>query len=238
MVETSDIVSKVGGELIEKIFSGILWFGLAVFLIGIVGFLGWWFLIYKKKFNILVKVTSERAGDRNRIVFDKAAILRDRKDKSMFFRIWGMKLDLPAPKFNILQSTSDGDYMELYRTSENRIYYLTPSVIDKKRIIRADGKLYAVAVQTNKQIDPEMDFWAARRIEENKKMFDTESIFMKLLPYIPAILGGMITIFILYILLDHLPGILAQLTELVREMRSLKGADVTFGLVFLRLVKW
>ena len=238
MVDPSNIVSTVGGEFVEKIFSGLLWFGVAIIFVGVIGFLGWWFLIYKKKFNILVKITSERAGDRNRIVFDKAAILKDRKDKSMYFRIWGMKLDLPAPKFNVLQSTSDGDYLELYRTSENRIYYLTPSLIDKKNIIQSDGKLHALAVQTNKQIDPDMDFWGQRRMTENKKMFDTESMFMKLLPYLPAIMGGFITIFILYILLDHLPGILTALTQLVQEMKSLKGADVTIGLAFLRLAKW
>ncbi len=238
MVDPSGVVSEVGGELVERIFSGLLWFGIAIILIGVVGFLIWWFIIYRRKFNIKVKITSERAGDRNKIIFDKAAILRDRKDRSMFFRIWGIKLDLPAPKFNVLQSTSEGDYLELYRTSENRIYYLTPSIIDKRKIIGADGKDYAIASQVNKQINPDMDFWAARRMSENKKMFDTESIFMKLLPYIPAILGGMITIFILYILLDHLPGILSQLTELVREMKSLKGADITVGLAFLRLKQW
>ncbi len=237
MVDTSNIVSTVGGQFVEKIFSGLLWFGVAIIFVGVVGFLGWWFLIYKKKFNILVKVTSERAGDRNRIIFDKAAILRDKKDKSMYFRIWGMKLDLPAPRFNVLQSTSDGDYLELYRTSENRIYYLTPSVIDKKNIIEADGVAHAIAVQTNKQINPDMEFWATRRQQENKKMFDTESMFMKLLPYLPAILGGFITIFVLYILLDHLPGILSALTELVQEMKSLKGADITIGLAFLRFGK-
>ena len=64
-------------------------------------------------------------------------------------------------------------------------------------------------------------------------MFDTDSMFMKLLPYIPAILGGIVTIFVLYILLDHLPGILSELTNLVREMKSLKGADITVGLALL-----
>jgi len=231
------IVSEVGGKFVERIFSGLLWFGLTIILVGIIGFLGWWFLIYKKKFNIDVKIISERAGDRNRIIFDKAAILRDRKDKSLFFRIWGIKMDLPAPKFNVLQATDKGDYLELYRTSENRIYFLTPSSIDKTKIIKSDGKVYAIAAQTNKQIDPDMDFWAVRRMQENKGMFSTESVFMRLLPYIPAILGGAITIFILYILLDHLPQILSQLTELVREMKSLKGADIKVGLLFLRCLK-
>jgi len=238
MVDASNIVSTVGSKLVERIFSGIIWLVVGVLIAGTVGFTVWWFFIYKKKFNITVKVTSERAGDRNRIIFDKAAILKDRKDKSMFFRIWGIKLDLPAPKFNVLQSTSHGDYMELYRTSENRIYFLTPSIIDKTKVIQADGKIYAIASQKNLQMNPDMDFWAARRQQENKKMFDTESMFMKLLPYIPAIMGGVVTIFILYILLDHLPGILSQLTELVREMKSIKGADVTVGLGFLGLKKW
>ncbi len=217
------IMSEVSGQFVDRIFSGIIWFGVAVLLIGIIGFLIYFFLIYKKKFNIQVKVTSERANERDRIIFDKAAILVDRKDKSKFFRIWGLKLDLPAPKFNVLQATNKGDYLELYRTSEDTIYYLTPSVIDKTKVIKGDGKVYLLASQKNKQIDPDMAFWGTRRMMENKSMFDTESLLMKILPFLPQILGGMFMIFILYILLDHLPGILAQLSDLVREMRVMQG---------------
>jgi len=231
MVDTG-IFQEVGKGLMEKIFSGIIWMLVAFLIAGTIGGLIW-YVMYRKKFNIKVKITSERAGDRNRIIFDKAAILTDRKDKSKYFRIWGVKLDLPAPKFNVLQDTSSGDYIELYRTSQNTIYYLTPSIIDKTKIIKGDGKVYLIANQKNMQMDTDMDFWGARRLQENKKMFDTESMFMKLLPYLPAIMGGFITIFILYILLDHLPGILNTLSELVRELKSLKGAEVTTGLLLL-----
>lgn len=224
------IFSEVAGQFTDKIFSGIIWFGVAILVIGILGFLIYFFLIYKKKFNIEVKVTSERANERDRIIFDKAAILIDRKDKSKYFRIWGLKLDLPAPKFNVLQSTSKGDYLELYRTSEDTIYYLTPSVIDKTKIIKGDGQIYALASQKNKQIDPDMAFWGTRRMMENKSMFDTESLLMKILPFLPQILGGMFMIFILYILLDHLPGILSQLSSLVEQMRLLQeGGSVATG---------
>ena len=231
-------VSEIGSQIVERVFSGMLIFGIVFILAGVIGFFIWFFLIYKKKFNIKVKVISERAWDRNRIFFDQAAILRDRKDGSKFFRLWGLKLDLPAPKFRVLQATDKGDYLELYRTSENTIYYLTPSIIDKTKIIRADGKTYLIAAQKSRQLDPDMDFWGARRIQENKRMFDKDSILMKLLPFLPAILGGMITIFILYLLLDHLPGILSALSDLVREMRSFKGADITVGFLLMRLRKW
>jgi len=224
-----DGVSAIGAQFVERIFSGIIWFTIGTLMFLVLAFVMWWFIIYKKKFNIKVKINSERAGDRNQIIFDQAAILRDRKDGTKYFRLWDTKIDLPAPKFNVLQSTSKGDYIELYRTSENTIYFLTPSIIDKTKVIKADGKIYLIAAQTNRQIDPDMDFWAARRMVENKSLFDQDSLIMKLLPYLPAIMGGMITIFVLYILLDNLPQILTQLSELVKEMRSLQGASITRG---------
>lgn len=223
------LLGEVGSQFAERLFSGIIWFTVGILIFLVLVFFMWWFLIYKKKFNIKVKINSERAGDRNQIIFDRAAILRDRKDGTKYFRLWSTKIDLPAPKFNVLQSTSEGDYIELYRTSENTIYFLTPSIIDKKKIIKADGKIYLIASQTNRQIDPDMDFWGARRMQENKSMFDHDSLLMKFLPYLPAIMGGMITIFILYILLDNLPQILSQLTSLVKELQVLKGADVIIG---------
>ncbi len=229
MADTTSIMSTVGGQVTEKIFSGILWFGIAILIIGIVGFLGWFFLVHKRRFNILVKVTSERANDKNRIIFDKAAILVDRKDKSKYFRLWDLKLDLPSPKFNVLQSASSGDYLELYRTSEDTIYYLTPSVVDKTKIIKGDGKIYSLASQRNRQIDPDMAFWGIRRMMENKSMFDTESILMKLLPFLPQILGGMFMIFILYIFLDHLPGILSQIATLSKDLGCRGGATIATG---------
>lgn len=230
-------MEEIGSQFVQRLFSGIIWFTIGMIIFAVLAFLMWWFLVYKKKFNIRAKITSERAGDRNSIIFDQAAIIIDNKDGTKFFRLWDLKLDLPAPKFNVLQSTSHGDYIELYRTSENRIYFLTPSIIDKMKIIKADGKIYPIASQVNRQIDPDMDFWAARRMKENKTLFDTDSIFMKLIPYIPAIMGGMITIFVLYILLDHLPAILAQLTKLAEQMNRQTGADITIGLAAMRL-KW
>ena len=186
----------------------------------------WWFLVYQKKFSIKVKVISERANDKNVIIFDKAAILKDRKDGSTYFKLWNLKLELPAPSFNVLQTAGKGDYLELYRTSQNSIYFLTPSKIDKTKTYQHDGKTILLASQRTNKINPDMEFWQVKRKSMNKKMFDTESMFMKLIPYIPQIIGGVIMIFTLYILMSHLPTILTELTSLVKEMKSLKGASV------------
>lgn len=215
----------IAGQFVEKIFSGILWFGISVIIIAILIFLMWWFLIYKKKFNIDVKIISERAEDQNKIIFDKAAILTSRKDHSKYFRLWNTKIELPSPRFNIMQSTASGDYIELYRTSEDVFYYLTPPQIDKRYVIRGDGQLYPMASQGVRQIDPDMAFWATKRKSQNKGMFDTEKLWMKVLPYIPHIISGVLVVFILYILMSYLPSILASLDNLAKTIASTTRAE-------------
>jgi len=68
-------------------------------------------------------------------------------------------------------------------------------------------------------------------------MFDVDSLLMKILPYIPHIMGGVILIFILYILMDSLPGILSELSKLTKELQSLKGANNILVQSFMALLK-
>lgn len=219
-------LQEVGSKLVGKIFGGVLWFGIIALILGVLGYVGWYFLVYKKKFDIEIKVISERAEDKVSTFFDKAAILTDKKSGGKYLRLWSLKIELPAPKFNIFQVVGNKDYVELYRTAENKFYYLTPSKIDKKYVLKADGKYYLMADQSTMMVDANDDFWRAKRKEQNKGMFSTESIFMKLLPYLPAIIGGIITIFILYVLMSHLPGILAQLGELVAKLNQAQTGSV------------
>ena len=142
----NDLVGQVAGQLGGKMFSSILWLGTALIVGLFVVGLMYYFLIYRRKFDIRVKVISERAGDKNKVFFDKAAIITERQSKTKFFRIWGLKVDLPVPKFNVIQSVGEGrgvvDYLELYRKSEEDFYFLTPSKISGTQIIKADGKLH------------------------------------------------------------------------------------------------
>ena len=229
----SSVITEVGGQFIDKAFSGILWIGIAFIVLGVLGFVMYWFLIYKRKFNIKVKIISERANDKNRIIFDQAAILRDRKDGSHYFKLWKLGLELPSPKFSVLQSAGRFDYLELYRTSENTIYFLAPPAIDKKRVIGVDGREYLIASQTSKQINPDMEFWAIKRKGMNKKMFDPEKLWMKMLMFLPQLMVGVLSIFVLYILMSYLPEILSELSELAKTINPTpRVADITTGLTW------
>ena len=242
MVE--NLFEQVGGALTERLFSGLLWFGIGFIIMAVLGFCMWFFLIYKKKFDIQVKIISERAGSSLEME-DKAAILTEYQEKTPYLRVWGLKRDFVVPKYNVIRKLYRGkrsvDYLEIYRKGENEFYFLLPPTIDSKRMIKEDGKSYLLADQKQLMMDPEMAFWAIKRKSLNKKMIDTSSLLFKFLPYIGILMGGVIMIFILYILLDHLPGILSQLRELVIEMRTFRRADIitsTPAFVMLMLRKW
>lgn len=220
------IIGEIGGQLVGRIFSGILWFGVAALIVAVVGFFLYYFFIYQRKFDIKIKIKSERAEDNYSIIFDKAAILKEFKTKLPYLRVWGLKRDFPVGKYNVLQKTNEGDYIEILRKGEDEFYFLTPSKIIKTEFIKADGKVYPIAEQSQMMIDPEIAFWMAKRKEDNKKMFDTEKLWMKIIPYIPHIVTGVLVIFILYILMDSLPTILQNLNQLVESLNQARAAEV------------
>src|SRR3972149_7987594 len=147
--------SQIGGQLVEKIFGGILWFGITIIVIGVVAFLLYYFIVYRKQFDIIVKIISQRSKGEYSIIWDKAAILEDRKTRTKYFKIQGLKIELPVPKYNIIQRTSKGDLNEMYRKSEEEFYFLLPPKIDNTRIEKQDGKYYPFAEQKVIQVDLE-----------------------------------------------------------------------------------
>lgn len=215
---------EVGSQLAGGIFNSILLFGVAFILIVVLGVVMYYFVYYRRKFDIEVKIISERSGETS-VFFDKAAILYDRKTKTKFFRLLSTKVDLSVPKFEVLQKAGRKDYLELYRKSEDDFRYLLPPKIIKTHIIKEDGKAHALASVEQRQLEPDI-YWFFTRKDRLKKLFDTEGLLMKVLPYIPHIVGGVILIFVLWVLMDKLPTVLSALEDITRELRTLKGADV------------
>lgn len=239
LVSAQEVFEQVTDRLFSTIFSGVLFFGIAVLIVGVLVAVMWYFFLYKRKFDITVKIFSERASDKNNIIFDKAAILKDRKTGTKYFKLWSLKEELLSPPFNILQITNKGDYLELRRTAENRWYYLYPPQISKKYLMKSDGKVYPVAEQKTINIDMDLDYWAAKRKSQNRSMFAPEKLWIKLFPYVPIVLGIFGIIFVLYILMSYLPEILSEMRSLAAELNRRSTAVVTTGTSMIPLIfKW
>lgn len=224
-------MADVGGridDLVGGLFGGVLDISVIVvvaviavaFILGVV----YYFFVYRRKFDIRVKIFSERAQD-PKIYFDKAAILKDKKDNK-FFKLWKTKVELEVPPFTVMESTNEGDYLELWRKSEDEFVFLTSPKIDKTKLIKADGKTYTVARTSQTAVESDL-YWTSKRREDNKKLLDPESMLMKLLAWAPQIVSSVFLLIILWVLMDKLPELFTQAVELTKELRSLKGGIAT-----------
>lgn len=226
MVEASAL-KEVGGKLFGNVTAGLLFAVIGIIIFGIIIYLFWYFGWYKKKFDILIKVTSKRAGDA-RVFFDWAAILNDRKNKTKYVRLLKTKVELPIPPFKVLQQTNMGDYGELERTSEDTFRWLTSSVIDREYVIRLDGKRYPVA--STKLIPLEQDvYWILKRKENVKNLLDPESIMTKLIQLLPVIVPAFIMLLLTWVFFDKFPEVLRTAKELITATSSTAATTSATG---------
>jgi len=200
MVEIGGLIEGTIGDL----FSGAMGIMLIIilFMVGfaIAGGIFMW-VKYRKKFDIMVKIISRRAGE-NKVYFDKGAILTDKKTKQAYFRLYNSALEIELPPFNVFYSTNKGDYVELLRKSDRDIRFLTPVKIDKEYIVKKDGKRVPMASIQQREIENDIS-WIIDRITQNKKIIDPESLIMKLLTYAPQIIGAVITMMIVWVVFKY-----------------------------------
>ena len=78
--------SAMSGQIVSTIFTGVIYF-IAVIVIG-GGILGIFLYIkWRRQYDIEVKIKSTRAEDKHSVIFDRASIIRDRKDGTRYFRL-------------------------------------------------------------------------------------------------------------------------------------------------------
>lgn len=225
------------GGVYDSLFGGtftiVMWVLIGFFIVLIGGGIVWYFFFYKKKFDITAKIISKRSGE-NKVFFDKAAILRDKKNNTDYLRLWTSKVELELPKFNIMHHTNRGDYIELLRESERGFRFLTPPRIDKKHLLRYDGKLYPIAKLKQYQIENDLS-WIVERMKTNKRLLNPEGILMKLLDNAPHIIALAFSFFMLWILFRFAPELLNSLKELLAELKAPEKVEV-IGSLFPALI--
>jgi len=207
-----EATSGLFGNLFSVSVVGII----VIVVVAIVAAFMYYFLVYRRKFNIDVKIISERAND-DYIVWDKAAILKDFKNKTKYFKLRNTKIELEVPPFKILQTTSKGDYLELLRKSQDMFVFLTRPMIDKDKIIRADGKLWPIARLKHRQMEADY-YWIVKRMMEDKSWIAPEGFLSKIIQMLPIIIPSFFMLIILFIFMDRLPEILGALSKVAESI--------------------
>jgi len=190
-------------------------------VLALVGSLIYYFFFYRKKFNIDVKIISLRASDPY-IILDKAALLYDSKNKVNYMKLWDQKKEFNMPPFRILQTSNKGDYLELYRKSENEFCFLTKPKVDSEWIVRLDGKKYPMAKLKSRQIEADY-YWLMKRQQEDKSWISPDTIWSKLIQMAPIIIPGVLMLILFMFLLNALPTIFSGIAEILDRLNSLEG---------------
>jgi len=233
-----DIGGTIGGAF-SGIVSGtvglVVWILVGVLFVSIILGILYYFGVYRKRFDITAKIISERAGDDNKVFFDKAAIINDKRNATQFLRLLNTKVELPLPKFNVFHNTNRGDYVEILRKSERDFRFLTPPEIDKDYIIKSNGKKFPYADITQREIENDIS-WIINRQKTNKTIIDPESMLMKLLAYAPQLLGMAMTLIIVIYVFKLMPDMLNAMKGLAETINAGKETTVIGSLI--PLIKW
>jgi len=228
------------GDMFSGMFSGsvtiAVYILLGVLAVSVVLGIIYYFGVYRKKFDITVKIISERAGDRNKVIFDKAAILNDKKNATQYLKLLKTNVELPLPKFNVFHNTNQGDYVEILRKSERDFRFLTPPKIDKEYFVKSDGKLFPRSEVKQREIENDIS-WIINRQKTNKKIIDPESILMQLLAYAPQILGMAMTLIIIVYVFKLMPEMLSTMRDFAETMKSANKENVIGSLIPILLWK-
>jgi hypothetical protein len=232
------IQEQLGG-VVDSIFGGtftvLIWVIIGLVVVGVAGGFGYYFFRYRKKFDITVKVISRRAGE-NKVYFDKGAVFKDKKNSTTYMKLFNTKVQLEMPKFNILYSTNKGDYAEILRESEMGFRFLMPPVIDKKSIVKYDGKLYPITSIQQRQIESDIT-WILERQKVNKNMINPQGMLMKLLEFAPQIISMGFSFIMLWIVFRYAPDLLNAMNQAAAQFRAPVETEV-IGSFLPALMLW
>jgi hypothetical protein len=188
-----------------------------------------WYVKYIRQFDIKVEIISTRANiggiDQYKIIFDKGGIIYDKTDKIYYFRIKGMKIDLPSPPFNVLIPTDKGNMVKIWQKSAEEFVFLLPDKVGGV-VIRQDGREYSSAELKTKQVEGDVAYWNILRKEKNKGLFNPESILMRLLPFIVPMLMFVLVIFLSWMVIKNFEVLKDVANSLLETAKVLKGQTI------------
>lgn len=257
MFNTYQIGGAVGdtiGNLAGRILTGTVGVLIVLLVAGVI--LGFFFWVRdRRKYNIMVEIQSARSegvipqerqgmNDKDylsyvskalqagnyKLIYDRAALKYDKKDKSWYFRILGEKVALTVPPFNVLQQSNKGNVLKIWQKSNIEYFFLLPGKINKEFMVRADGEMYPVAEVEQYQLEGDDPAWIMERQRRNRNWFVMDSILSRLLMYLPVLIMTVIFVFLIWIVLGKLPPLIESLNTLANSLNELnRGQFVENG---------
>jgi hypothetical protein len=230
-------ISGVLGNLFSGSVTVLFWIFLIVIIMGGVGGIIWYFWVYRRKFDIEVKIFSQRHGE-DREFYDKGAVLFDREANTRYLRLLETKIDLELPKFNVFRKTNRGDYLELRRTGERTFNFLTPPKIDSEYYVNSEGKKFNFAKAKQRVIESDIT-WILNRERKNKNIITPEGVLKVLLEHLPHVMTVIFFIFAMWMIFRYAPEFMNAMSNFVERVEATNRPNVVGSIMLIwGMTKW
>lgn len=209
MVDFSGVRGVASQILNRVVTGGIMVIGVVIFAILVLVIL--LYVRYIRQFNIDVEIKSTRSRGATgggesvnyKLLSDKGGMIHNKKDKRWYFRLRKERVDLPLPPYQCFQIGEGGrNKIKIWQPSHEVYHYMLPDKINTSKMI-IDGEEINIAEQEMKVVSGGDIYWNILKKKDMRKIFDPESLLMKLLPYIIPVLMFMLVIFMTYFITQH-----------------------------------
>lgn len=220
---------EMGGDLASNLISGAI----MVFLVLICGAVivsVLMYVRYLRQFNVRVEIKSLRGSGTQgepiyKIVSDKGGMILNKKDKRHYFRLLKERIELPPPPLDCMELQANGtNQIKILQKSQDEYYYLLPEKIELKKIVKG-GKLVLLAEAHLNVVEGDISYWNVLRKRDNRKLFDTENLLLKILPYVGIFLMFITVIFLTYMITDHWGTFSDAAASLAEAAKALERAS-------------
>lgn len=185
-----------------------VWIVLFTFLIG--GLLGGaWFYFWWRKYNIKVIIFSKRGGGKDKIYYDRGGYMNYRGVD--VFRLMKKRVNLQAPPFIALYPAKKGTILFLRQVSSTNFIPVLANVNEEK------------GASDFQALDEDDKAWAVLKMKINRERYLQLSFFEKYGHWVIFGISFMLSIILIYIVLDKfsvLQGVAQSLKETAQALRE------------------
>jgi len=213
--------------LMGNVSSGVVWAIIIVVALGILG--GIAFLIRSKiNYDIEVRIYSKRKQGWKTWT-DKGAFLKNKKTGDVYgFKLKGEKEILQIPNYDALMMTvKGGNVLHLEQLSNTEYFVLMPDIDDPTDIIKQTKEGFIKL----KIIESDIQLWATTMIDRLYAMYKKPSLWDKILPILLYAVPMMISLILMYLLLQKFDVLKAVAENLAQAALALKDLHTSGAMI-------
>ena len=195
------------GDILTTLASSAVWILILLVVIVFGGFMFWYIVFKRAKYDIIAKIYAERADGRYKIMMTKAAKKYKRKEGIWQLLIKGFKKQWPLPDSKYFETTTKNKDMIYILYKDGEMFPMIPPRMKEDNVL-----------DDLKTIPYDIQLWNMSRAEQISATFKSfKDKLLQLLPYLLLVVTMVIFLVIIMQIMEQFTNVMPTLAS---EMRA------------------